>query len=283
MNELYVKKNLNCFNFERNIHPTLEIYRKQKDEIEHKDFYEVTLAYALEGSILFSYGSYIDEALNAGELLIFVPGTHVRMKAAEDSFLLFFQLKGTTKLCDCVTVEMFFSINQKEPPHIPKTIAKKPIVDFFTGFIERMNDGLKCLYYLEVKIKELLFLLRGYYSRDELVYMFSPLTGNDALFSLFVYQNFNSVSNVQQLIAKSPYSMSGFKKKFARVFGEPPAVWMKKQKAKNIFHDLHSSDLTIKEICFKYDFSSISGLNNFCKQQFGNPPGRIRQEKQRVF
>lgn len=70
--------------------------------------------------------------------------------------------------------------------------------------------------------------------------------------------------------------IAGFKKQFQKVFGTSASEWMSQQKATRVFQDLNNSPLSIKELAYKHDFSSVSAFSSFCKQKFGIPPGKIR-------
>lgn len=156
------------------------------------------------------------------------------------------------------------------------------INDRIYKFVELMqecvDDGLKCEYYFEIKIKELFFLLRTYYSKEELLGFFSPLLSHNARFMNLMYQNRNAKS-VYELVDISMYSESGFKKQFQKVFGTSASTWLRNQKASLIYRDLHCSELSIKELADKYDFSSVSSFSTFCQSKFELPPGQIRARK----
>lgn len=277
---LYAKEHLECFNYEKNIFPTLEILTRKKGDVFDKETKEVSVFFILGGSCQLSYASFLGETLHKGQMILFPPGSFVKFTVEEDIQLISFQLKGIVNLCNCFPIDKLFSKNeQTEEDHIlPVLPIKPPVHEFLSTFKERIRDGLKCVYFMDLKFKEFMFLLRGYYTKNELKKFFSPLAGSDALFSILVYKNYMKASNVQALVDISGYSMSGFKKKFKKVFGVAPAEWLKEQKAKSIFHDITSSELSIKEIGYKYEFGSIQSFTQFCKNHFGNPPGKIRQD-----
>ena len=74
------------------------------------------------------------------------------------------------------------------------------------------------------------------------------------------------------------YTVSGFEKRFKRVFGVSPYKWMNNQKAKMIFQQVRTTDLTLKEISANFGFTSLSRFNDFCKTNLGKPPGDIREK-----
>ena len=75
------------------------------------------------------------------------------------------------------------------------------------------------------------------------------------------------------------YSLSGFQKRFKKVFGVSAYHWMKDVRSKSIYHQINSTEKSFKEISDEYGFSSPSHFNDFCKVHFGTTPGRIRRKK----
>lgn len=68
-----------------------------------------------------------------------------------------------------------------------------------------------------------------------------------------------------------------FSRKFMKVFGEPPTDWIRREKALCVYSDLYAGRQPISLIADKYNFSSQSHLNKFCKREFGKNPREIRK------
>jgi AraC-like DNA-binding protein len=145
-------------------------------------------------------------------------------------------------------------------------------------------DGLKCTHYQNLKRQEVLYYLRAYYSKEDLYAFFSPILNNDTIFANLIYQNYESIKNIGELADITHYSMSGFKRKFTTVFGISPAVWIKREKAKKIYHEINCSQKPFKIIANEYDFSSPAQFNEFCKKMYKMSPGTLRKNtKERVL
>jgi AraC-like DNA-binding protein len=107
------------------------------------------------------------------------------------------------------------------------------------------------------------------------------MLSNNIVFSNLIYQNYGSAKNIGELAEITNYSMSGFKKKFAKVFGVSPAVWVKREKAKKIYYEINCSLKTFKEISNEYNFSSPAQFNKFCKKMYNMPPGTLRKNNKK--
>lgn len=151
------------------------------------------------------------------------------------------------------------------------------ITGFFNLLAGYIADGLTThLLYLH-KAHELLFLLRSYYSKEELGAFFAPLVDYDHEFSDFVLQNYRSHRTAQDLAEASCHSLSAFNKLFNKTFGCSPYAWIRKQRAHDIYYDLITTNTPVKEICTAHGFGSLSQFTNFCKRQFGVSPRRLRE------
>ncbi len=82
---------------------------------------------------------------------------------------------------------------------------------------------------------------------------------------------------VKELAQLTNYSVSGFEKKFKRVFNTSAGNWLKQQKSTIIFNDISNGSDSFKNISYQNGFSSISHFNNYCKLHFSKTPGEIRR------
>lgn len=144
---------------------------------------------------------------------------------------------------------------------------------------EYIQNGLKSDLLFDVKRQEFFLLFFATYPRQELASFFYPLIGDGVHFKEFVISNHTKAKNVQQLAQMANYSTSGFIKKFMKYFNESPYQWMIRQKAKVILDDICSSQTPLKEIAFKYNFSSYQHFMEFCKMQFGVTPSQLQGAK----
>ena len=167
----------------------------------------------------------------------------------------------------------FFKRDERN--HIP--LEANEVIRSFTGLMEDyLQKGLESDLLFDMKRQELFLLLFATYPRRELAAFFYPLIGEGIQFKEFVIGNYIKAKNVQHLAQMANYSTSGFIKKFIRYFNESPYHWMLRHKAKIILDEICSSQISLKEIAFKYNFSTYQHFVDFCKMQFGVAPSRLR-------
>ncbi|MDR2919087.1 MAG: AraC family transcriptional regulator [Tannerella sp.] len=279
MELLYPHEHFSCYNYDKGQNAAFEILKRKAGDIIERDLIDTEIVFIVNGHFTLSYSKYLDLDITKGKILFFPPGSHVKATLIDDTYIIICRIRGVLQLCDCLPFEKLYREYGKLSEDEFYTLdVNKRVDDYIEHFVECVEDGLRCSYYFRTKMKELFFLLRAYYTKEQLARFFSPLMSKNSQFMNLMYKNYRNVKSVQQLADISLYSPSGFKKQFNKVFGTSASEWLSNQKAALVFQDLNNSSLTIKEIAEKYDFLSVPSFNSFCMNKFGLSPGRIRKE-----
>lgn len=277
MKLLYPQEHFACYNYDKGQNARLEILKREAGKSIVRDLVDTEIVFVIEGRFSLSYGRYINLEVTKGKILFFPPGSHVDARVLEDTHIIVCRIRGVVQLCDCMPLDQLYREHgTKGNDHFHMLEINERIYDYIEHFVSCVNDGLRCSSFFTIKMKELFFLLRAYYTKEDLAAFFAPLMGKDSQFMNLMYQNYRKVKSVQELADLSMYSPSGFKRQFTKVFGTSASEWLSDQKARLIFQDLNHSTLSIKELADKYDFSSVSSFSKFCLTKFGKPPGRVR-------
>lgn len=281
MTLLYIKEHLTCYNYDKGSAPTIQ--KKTFKEGEEWDFNTIknTIVYVQNGEYFLSYNKYKNKIAKAGHLLLVPSETQVASYAKEQTTIFYLRLGDIKSLCECFSLDMLLKEEDEETsskgPFFLKVTNR--ISTFFNVCEDYISDGLMCRYFLQLKIKELFYLLRAYHTKEDLLLFFQPLLSNDMSFSDFVQRNHMKAKTVSELAQRANYSLSGFQKRFKKVFGVSAYNWMKEKKLNHIYHDITNSSKAFKEISSEYEFSSPSHFNDFCKSNFGHTPGELRKNK----
>jgi len=281
MKLLYAQEHLTCFNYDKGERPGIEKFTLTKGQYWNIFPIDNKAIFLIKGALRFSLGETTDMILPEGKIMLLPVGSRFTSIVEEDVTFMVMRLQNTKQLCDCFTLDLLLRKKQPEMNYnglyfldINKRV--EPFLDFLDTC---MTDGLKCRYYFELKSKEFYFLLRAYYSKTELLKFFYPLLSGDISFSEMVIKNHYKVRTVQELAQITNYSLSGFQKRFKKVFGTSAYHWMKEERSKSIYHEINSTGKSFKVISEEYGFSSPSHFNDFCKVSFGVTPGKIRSKK----
>ena len=286
MELLNKEEHLNCYLYDTQVDSIIVHLDKIKGETFLLNKIHSQIVFLLKGKINFSYEYKVDNVLDAGTFLMFPIGYEHLMNVVEDSDIIIVNMHNEINFCNHFPLEILYELNknvESENSTYPLKI-NEVISNYLDTVVQSISDGLKCAYFHELKQKELLFYLRAYYPKKDLATFFAPILNNDIRFSRLIYRNYESAKSIENLAALTNYSVSGFKKRFLKVFGIPPRSWIEKEKSKKIYYEINCTQKSFKEISIEYDFSSTAHFDKFCKRVYGMSPGVLRENsKQRVL
>lgn len=281
MSLLYPKEHTTCYNYESGRNPIVEKKEFQQGYEWKFSTLDNLLIFVLKGELILSYLHHERERIAQGQMILIPTEVDLTCLMTEDTTLYILCIRNPKNLCECFSLDMLLKEDDEASNggRLFVLEADSKIKMFFEGWNEFISDGLLCKYYLSLKIKELFYYLRAYHTKEDLLYFFYPILSNDLRFSDFIMRTYSRVKSIQEWADMANYSLSGFQKRFRKVFGTSAHYWLKDKKLKAIFHDITSTNQTFKEISSKFDFSSPSHFNDYCKDNFGHTPGTIRREK----
>jgi len=303
---LYAQEHLSCPNYDSGEYPSIEEVRVAAGEVRQLFPHVNKLVFVLEGHAEYSAGQVQRYPARKGYIFFLASNRSLWYKALEDTRLLIIRLLGEIRFCDCFSVEDLYKMkdgklkiksekfkewtvdNEKLSANSHQLTAKneKPFHLEVNGVMEKYLDmlnlcheaGLRCRYYHEGKIRELMYIFRAFYTKEELQRLFAPALAADARFSQRVMSSYSRYGNLSEIASAMNYTVSGFEKKFRKVFGCSPYSWMIRQKAQEAWHCVMTDDLNLKEIAGRFGFSSTHSFNNFFVKHFGVTPDRARQK-----
>lgn len=280
MELLYPHEHITCYNYEKGDRPTIEQIVLEKGQGWKIFSVENIVIFIIKGSLNFSFGEYLNEVITDGKMLMLPAGSNLTGFTHDGCEAMLIRLHNTRQLCDCFSLDRLLGEQHKGfKPGLHFLDINERVWAYLDFLRTCMTDGLKCTFFFEIKAKEFYFLLRAYYTKMSLLGFFYPLLSNDISFSDFVLKNHYKARTVQELADLSHYSLSGFQKRFKKVFGVSAYHWMKDERSKSIYHQINSTEKSFKEISDEYGFSSPSHFNDFCKSHFGTTPGQIRRRR----
>lgn len=202
-------------------------------------------------------------------LVLLRPGAEVNQKdSASQAYTIGIMSNTTTKnLLDLPTGQL---------PILPFNCY---IRNFVAGLLHNKPYAAGDEFYAGVKIREFFFLLGMSYSEKDRARFFESLDSAEQSFAAFIYRNYKQASSVKDLAAMACYSLSGFEKRFRKVFGQPASRWIARQKALMIYTEICDTSKPFKTLSYEYGFSCPSHFTRFCRKHLGKTPLAIRQQK----
>ena len=157
-------------------------------------------------------------------------------------------------------------------------IMSERLYHLVTSMPEFLAEENPCSKYIDLKCKELVFLITNFYPLPQLGSFFYPISTYTESFHYFVMQNYSKVKNVEEFAHLGGYTTTTFRRLFKNLYGVPVYEWILEKKREGILEDLQHTKMRITEICNRYGFDSLSHFAHFCKDSFGDTPRALRKK-----
>lgn len=240
---------------------------------------EHNILLVISGSFICSLQGYIDEEIGSGRMVFVSMGSRCCISTTEGTSFICLKPGGILNLYNYPFYSQLQESDSKKSENRLSALQFTPLItayaDYLKWFLQLgFNDPL----YIGIKTRELFQLMSISYSLAERTLFFQALVSRDKKFSDYIYKNYRQISSIRELAAMSCYSLSGFEKRFQKVFGVSASRWISLRRADDIYHEITKTQKSIKQISFDYGFSSVSHFHKFCKNQLGLSPGYIRKQ-----
>ena len=288
MGVLYEGEHVSCFNYSAGNKSLIDFVNIKKGDTVDICPKINRIIFVIEGDLNFSYGPYVNVHAKKGNIVIHPAYLNCRITGNTDITVLSMLMNTDLSFCDHFSFEKLMEDNvimsehqdeheDSEVPYLHILKANATMELYLKCLVKYLNDGLRCSYLIEMKIKEALFLFRAYYFKEDLAAFFKPILNNDLMFAMKVHDVYDSSLNVQDMANLMNYSLSGFDKKFRKVFATSANKWLQNKKAQSIYHDINCGTKTFSELAYDYHFSSPAHFSAFCRKMFHASPGSIRK------
>jgi len=229
------------------------------------------------GNLFISYDTIFNREIIKGKMILLPSGCQFTAYTKAGVSILVFRLKEIIQFCNGQTIRDLSDNNLITIRDLYSLDSKPEIESFISQLQKNLNNGLIDENYLKLKIEELFYLFRSYYTREELTNFFSPLLSADAQFHNFVLQNYHTMKTVKDFADKYKCSVSNFDKRFRQTFGISTFQWLKQKKINLLYHEINATTKSLKQIAEEQNFLSLPQFNDYCKKHFGYPPGKMRK------
>ena len=282
MRLFYIEEHSDCYVYNNQDGSVICFLEKEQGEKISLGNTHNELLFLLKGKIKCSFEYQVDKTFEEGDFLLLPREANYTVEAEEKSQLVIVRMHPEINFCDRFPLTMLFELNSNHKKAangflFHSLTTNKIIDDWLKSIVNSVSAGLRCTYFQELKQKEILYYLRASYSKEDLFAFFSPILNSDTAFSNLIHQNYASIKTLDELAKITNYSMSGFKRKFKKVFSTSPAMWIEHKKAKKIYHEINCTSKSFKEIAVEYDFSSPAHFDRFCRKMYNLSPGSLRK------
>ncbi|MDR1846833.1 MAG: AraC family transcriptional regulator [Bacteroidales bacterium] len=181
--------------------------------------------------------------------------------------------------CERMSLESITPAYNKDNEMYNPVIEIRPALqNFLTLLTQIINDGVYCKHFHNEEFNKLFFLLRFYYSKQEIGIFLSPVLGSNLDFKHLVLTNYHKITCIKDLAVLCGYSLATFNRLFMENFHDTPYKWLQKKKLQVVINYLYDQNLSISQIADLTGFSSSGHLTVFCKEFLHLTPSQFRKQ-----
>ncbi|MDL2243282.1 helix-turn-helix domain-containing protein [Bacteroidales bacterium OttesenSCG-928-J19] len=286
MDLLYKNEHQECFNYDKRAKPQVEVANFAKGKKGNLTFFESEIVFFMEGRIKFVFNDFPGYEGQKGQFLFLPSGGKYSYQVISNTMVLIFRLSGQIRLCDMFNIEELYCAAEEVGEFQPRTQSRFSVLDinprmwhFLDGMKDYLSDGMRCRSFFDLKLKELFFILRMYYTKEELYGFFFLILSEDSAFSEYIRLRWQCFHTIQELADSMNLSHKQFCAKFVSVFGKHPQKWISEAKARIIHNEIISTTKQFKQIAAENGFVHETIFTRFCKRELGLTPTQIREKK----
>jgi len=280
MKSHYDEKHIGNFQY-GNQNPVIEFVKLPEGENVKIFSEQHQILFVSSGSLTVSQEELFEKKIKEGELVLIPKQSPCVLRMQEGATILVIKLSDNINLYDYFPPDLVAN-NKRKPKERGIDIgflkSHQRMTEFANMLENYIKDGIKNTRLFDLKVTELLYLIQAYYDKRQIVSFYTPIYSRDYIFSNHVFKNLDKVKTVKELAMTFDYSLSGFEKKFKRIFKLSPYQWMQEQRAKKIYYEVSYGQKTFTKLATEYYFSSPAHFNDFCKQYYGYTPGDLRKK-----
>jgi len=290
MNIMYLNEHLKCYNYDHREKPQIEVAKTLAGETKEITVTESEIVFFIDGKMRFSFNDLPDYEGVSGEFVFLPAGGKYSVTAISDSYAVIFRLNKAINLCENFMIDKLFRHLETTNNSRSRTDGSlsaleiiPPLWYLLRGVSDCIEDGIKCRYFFDMKIKELLLLMRIYYTKEQLCDFFYLILSADTAFSEYVRLKWDQYESIEELAKSMHYTRRQFSTRFIKIFGMNPNKWIMEVRAGKVYNEITSTHKQFKQIAAENMFYSDAYFTKFCKIMFGGTPSEVRAGKMTVI
>ena len=230
----------------------------------------------IKGELLLDREEYPGNTLREKQFILQAIGSKIEMLALTDVEYIVFWFNEPPLLCEERYKEI---LEQTETPltYTPLIMSER-LYHLITSMPEFLSEEAPCSKYIELKCKELVFLITNFYPLPQLSAFFYPISTYTESFHYFVMQNYSNVKNVEEfahLEGIRPLLSAGFSKT-SMVCPYTNGYWKRNARASS--KTCNTPKCASQKSATDTDSTPCPTFAHFCKDSFGDTPRALRKK-----
>lgn len=197
MNLFYLDEHKACSNYSNAIQEGFIHYRVDAGKSYADESKKDCILFLLKGKIALRTGER-KSMLNSGDMTFIQRYSWCELEFHEESDIIIALFENTVDNCENMNFSRFLPMRDQIKYEMLPMDIRKQLYMYLELLTEYLDSGANCIHFHEIKMKELFWLMRFYYSKLELATFFYPMLGSD-----YHFETKCGVTTVRQRVLKS--------------------------------------------------------------------------------
>ena len=277
LNELlYIDEHLSCMNYLKEVeHGFKYIELKQDTHLLEECTSWNYLLMLIEGELRISSTPGKEQIYTSGDMVLIPKMSTLEGWGSKGVQLVSLSFDIPRGSCDIFALQSLSDICRTIHYERKPVRMRHPLHSYMDVLLHCLKNGMNCGHLHELMEKELFFLIRGFYAKEEIAYLFYPIIGQDLSFKKMIIENYRKVGSIDELVVSSNMCRSYFFIKFKQEFGMTAKQWIVKQQNLQIINAAMQPGISVKELMNTFMFDSRAHFTLYCKRHFGCTPKQL--------
>lgn len=232
-----------------------------------------------EGKIVINCGHFKEREFVMGDIILLPSFVENSITVIESCRILVSSFDVPIESCDKLLIDKSCALIKPEEYNFLPLRIKDTVGCFIDLMIIYLEDKINCEHLHELKQKEMFFNFKWYYSNKEQALLFHNLSIVTYEFKRTILENYQKVSNTDEMAQLLGMSRRKFEVKFKEQFADTYANWVLKHISNKISYKAVEPGVTVNDLMACGNFSSPTAFNRFCQKYFGCTPGKLIENK----
>lgn len=194
---------------------------------------EFVVMFVTKGSLKVRHGAEKIQKVATKEICLLSNFRDYQLKASSDTEMTCLYFDRPHSRCDLLSFEKMIKQVDKTDGRLARVLSmKKPVNDFVVQMQYYIDNKMFCRHLHDIKESEFIFLMRSFYSKEEIRQFFAPVVIALNDFNNLVRANYLKAKNVNELAGMCFMTPKTFTRRFKDEFGDTPKQWMIREKSK---------------------------------------------------
>lgn len=275
----YLSEHTSCYHYSKDGEEGFRHYKLGKGDKFKDTISRNAIIFVLRGKLSVTCNGRCF-TLSASEMGFIPLGSLVKVSSLAEGEVVLSLFVGGGDGCRKASFAELYRLKDQLPPEQCMTPLdiRLPLQKYLDLLTVYLDSGASCRHFHEMKITELFWLFRFYYSKMEILGFFYAIISATHNFRENILSHYREAQNIDELVRICGLSRSTFKRQFIKEFSLSPGLWLRRQKLGDIKHKLSDPNLSLSEISDELHFASLPHFSKFCKIHLGISPSEYRQQ-----